>query len=171
VERVFLGLGSNKGDGKKYIKGAFEALGERLEGPVISSLYASAPMYVLDQPAFLNAVVSGLFPGNPYELLSFVQSVEARFGRDRSKERRRGERSLDIDILLFGELQLTDNPRLVIPHEGLLDRKFALLPLLELDPGLQDPRNGKPLYDAFAALGMQGIYYADLGPYNALGRP
>ena len=166
MPRVFLGLGSNKGDGRVIIAGAFRALGERLEHARLSALYSSEPLYVLDQPSFLNAAAVGEFSSGPYELLEFVNDVEARFGRNRSAERRRGERSLDIDILLFGAEAISDPPRLVVPHAGLRERKFALLPLLELDPGVLDPRSGAPLLEAYEALGTQGIYYADLPPYN-----
>lgn len=119
---------------------------------------------MLDQPAFLNAAVAADYDGDPYRLLDFVNEVEARFGRKRESERRRGERTLDIDILLFGGRVVADPPRLEIPHPGLLERKFALLPLLELWPGARDPRTGKHLAEAWSALGEQGIYYADLAP-------
>jgi 2-amino-4-hydroxy-6-hydroxymethyldihydropteridine diphosphokinase len=144
--------------------GAFKALCERLENARLSSLYRTSPLYVVDQPPFLNAAAVGDFSGDPLDLLAFANGIEARFGRDRSTERRRGERSLDIDILLFGDLIVSDAPALVIPHEGLLERKFALLPLLELAPAARDPRSGRPLREAFELLGEQGIYYADAGP-------
>ena len=123
-------------------------------------------MYVADQPVFLNAAATGDFEGTPYELLSFINEVEAFFGRDRTKERKKGERSLDIDILLFGDEVVSDSPALMIPHEGLLERKFALLPLLELAPEARNPSDGKPLSEIFSKLPEQGIYYAELAPYN-----
>ncbi len=123
-------------------------------------------MYVLDQPRYLNAAVTGFFAGTPHELLSFVQEVEAQFGRDRSRERRRGERTLDVDILLFGASVVDEPPSLEIPHPGLRERKFALIPLLELLPEAVDPRDGTSLADLLPGLGTQGIYYADLAPYN-----
>jgi 2-amino-4-hydroxy-6-hydroxymethyldihydropteridine diphosphokinase len=123
-------------------------------------------MYVLDQPRYLNAVMTGFFSGSPHELLSFIHEVEAHFGRDRARERRRGERTLDVDILLFGDSVIDEGPTLEIPHPGLGERKFALLPLLELLPQAVDPRDGKPFADLLPVLGEQGIYYADLAPYN-----
>ncbi len=164
LTRVFLGLGSNRGDGRAILAGAAEALSARLTDCRVSSFYSSAPMYVVDQPEFLNAAVSGEFAGSPYELLSLVNGIERDFGRNRAKERRMGERTLDIDILLFGSLVVADPPALVIPHAGLLERKFALLPLLELDPEAVDPRTGRALARSFAELETQGIYYADLSP-------
>jgi 2-amino-4-hydroxy-6-hydroxymethyldihydropteridine diphosphokinase len=102
----------------------------------------------------------------PYDLLSRIHEVEARFGRDRSRERRRGQRTLDVDILLYGDSVIDEPPALQIPHPGLRERKFALLPLLELWPEAADPRDRSPLADLLAILPPQGIYYADLAPYN-----
>lgn len=164
---VVLGLGSNRGDGEAIFSGAAEALGRVLGESRLSTLYRSKPMYVLDQPSFLNAALAGRFSGTPRELLALTQGVEASFGRDRSRERRKGERTLDIDILLFGSVVLAE-PDLSIPHEGLLERKFALLPLLNLLPDARDPRSGAPLIEAYEALEPQGIYYAGLHPYNGL---
>ncbi|MFA6508015.1 MAG: 2-amino-4-hydroxy-6-hydroxymethyldihydropteridine diphosphokinase [Treponemataceae bacterium] len=170
MPRVSLGLGSNKGlgtvDGRTIIAESALALRERIANMRLSSLYISDPLYVVDQPLFINAAAVGDFEGSAYDLLAFINDIEARFGRDRAIERRRGERSLDIDILLYGDSVIADGSKLTIPHEGLLERKFALLPLLELSPDSIDPRDGKPLADAYAALKSQGIYYADLPPYN-----
>ncbi len=124
-------------------------------------------MYVKDQPTFLNAAVSGLFRGTPAELLALAQETEAAFGRDRSREARRGARTLDVDLLLFGDLVVEEPPGLMIPHPGLTERKFALVPLLELLPEARDPRTGLFLFDSLAGLEPQGIYYADLAPYTS----
>jgi 2-amino-4-hydroxy-6-hydroxymethyldihydropteridine diphosphokinase len=164
---VVLGLGSNRGDGRAIIKGAFALLARRLEAPRLSCLYATSPMYVTDQPPFLNAAVSGVFAGTPRDLLALAQETEAAFGRDRSREVRRGARTLDVDILLFGGLVVEEGPELVIPHPLLAERKFALVPLLELLPEALDPRTGRSLFDSLAVLPPQGIYYADLAPYTS----
>jgi 2-amino-4-hydroxy-6-hydroxymethyldihydropteridine diphosphokinase len=163
---VVLGFGSNRGDGGAIFRAAAERLGARLGSPRLSPFYTSDPMYVVDQPRFLNAALSGRFGGTPRELLALVQETEAAFGRDRSRERPKGERTLDIDILLFGSAVVDEGPVLIIPHPGLAERKFALLPLLALQPDAVHPRTGVPLADSFAALPPQGIYYAELGPYN-----
>ncbi len=163
---VILGLGSNRGEGRVIFKGARQKLAQRMRDLRFSPLYVSEPLYVTDQPAFLNAAVGGYFAGTPYELLEFIHGVEAEFGRNRALERRRGERTLDIDILLFGDTVLSDPPVLEIPHPNLLERKFALLPLLDLVPLARDPRTGLPLERSFHALPDQGIYYADLDVYN-----
>lgn len=164
-ERVFLGLGSNQGDSRAILGAAVAALGEGLEGLRASSLWLSAPRYVLDQPPYLNLVVEARTGLEPLELLAFCSSIEARFGRDRSRERPKGPRSLDIDILLIGE-RLIDSPELQLPHPGMEERKFVLLPLVELDRGLRNPRTGRPFLDSLAALGPQGIYLLSTGDYD-----
>lgn len=163
---VALGLGSNRGDSRAILISAAAKLSARLEGGRLSSLFESDPMYVQDQPRYLNAAFAGRFSGSPHELLDFIHEVEAQFGRDRSRERRRGERTLDIDILLFGALVVNEPPILEIPHPGLRERKFALIPLLELLPEAVDPRSGESFDTILPTLGDQGIYYADLAPYN-----
>jgi 2-amino-4-hydroxy-6-hydroxymethyldihydropteridine diphosphokinase len=163
---VALGLGSNRGDSRAILVSAAAKLLARLAEGRLSTLFESDPMYVQDQPRYLNAAVVGRFSGTPHELLAFIHEVEALFGRDRSRERRRGERTLDIDILLFGSSVIEEPPILEIPHPGLRERKFALLPLLELLPEAGDPRSREPYEALLPTLGEQGIYYADLAPYN-----
>jgi 2-amino-4-hydroxy-6-hydroxymethyldihydropteridine diphosphokinase len=148
------------------IAAAFVRLRAALDAAAVSSLYRTKPLYVADQPDFFNAAVVGLYAGTAFELLAFVNAVEAEFGRDRLHGRRRGERTLDIDILLFGGRVIAEPPRLVVPHPGLLERRFALEPLLELWPDAVDPRDGRPLALAAAALPDQGIYYAGAASYN-----
>ncbi len=163
---VVLGLGSNRGDSDRILIDAAAVLGTILGEARRSSLYRTAPLYVTDQAAFLNAALCGTYDGGPRDLLALIHQVEVRFGRDRSRERRRGERTLDIDILLFADLVVADEPILIIPHPGLLERKFALLPLLELLPEAVDPRSRRPLWENYLALPEQGIYYAGLADYN-----
>jgi 2-amino-4-hydroxy-6-hydroxymethyldihydropteridine diphosphokinase len=89
-------------------------------------------------------------------LLREVQAVEALFGRDRARERRWGERTLDIDILLFGGECIAE-PDLVIPHPRLKERAFALAPLLDLAPDAREPGTGIPYRDMLTALPDQGV--------------
>ena len=129
-----LGLGSNRpynGLSREDVLALAAAeLGRILEGCALSPLYETAPLYVTAQGPFLNAAASGLFRSQgggegraaaaraARSLLLAVQAVEARFGRDRASERRWGERTLDIDILLFGGECIAE-PGLVIPHPRL----------------------------------------------------
>lgn len=132
-------------------------LGACLDGMRSSSIYRTAPRYVLDQADFLNLVVCGESDLSPGELLSRTQAIEARFGRDRSRERSKGPRTLDIDLLLYGEL-IIDTPDLAVPHPGMTERAFVLAPLEELSPGLRHPVSGEPFAAYLAGSGGQGIY-------------
>ncbi len=167
MEKVFLGLGSNEGDSIRILGMAVQALAEGLTSLRVSSVWKSEPRYLVDQPPFYNIVVEGQTSLEPEELLSFTSSVEARFGRDRSKEVPKGPRSLDIDLLLIGARSLrTEN--LTIPHPGMRERKFVLLPLLELDRGLCDPIDGLPFLSALSELAPQGIYLIPRQSYDRL---
>ncbi|MDR0390250.1 MAG: 2-amino-4-hydroxy-6-hydroxymethyldihydropteridine diphosphokinase [Spirochaetaceae bacterium] len=137
-----MGLGSNTGDRRAVLEAALRELSPLFDGFRVASFYETAPLYVLDQGSFLNSAATGFYTGTPEELLALIQAIEQKHGRDRSKERRWGERSLDIDILLFGRRIIHNPPLLEIPHPRLNERAFALVPLLELAPKLQDPRNG-----------------------------
>jgi 2-amino-4-hydroxy-6-hydroxymethyldihydropteridine diphosphokinase len=151
---VVLGLGSNRGDSREILRGAIRALKKNIltnlrEAPV----YETAPWGITDQNWFFNTAVAGLFSGSPGELLEGVQRIEAAFGRDRSRERRWGERTLDIDILLFGDRVVSEAPVLEIPHPRLGERAFALVPLLDLLPMAADPHSGRAYRDLLGALG------------------
>jgi 2-amino-4-hydroxy-6-hydroxymethyldihydropteridine diphosphokinase len=114
-------------------------------------------MYVTDQADFINAAAMGETALSPRELLAAINVIEARFGRNRSRERFKGPRSLDIDILLYDDLVLREAD-LVIPHAALRERQFALEPLLDLDPCLRDPSSGETYAAVLASLPPQGIY-------------
>jgi len=122
-----------------------------------SSVYRTAPRYVVDQDDFLNLVAVGETDLAPAELLARTQAVEAGFGRDRSKERRKGPRTLDVDVLLYGGLVI-DTPELAVPHPGMTERAFVLVPLAELSPELADPRDGLPFARRLGDVADQGIY-------------
>jgi 2-amino-4-hydroxy-6-hydroxymethyldihydropteridine diphosphokinase len=155
-----LGLGSNVGDRRAHLQGALDALGGAgVEVTASSSTYDTDPVgEVLDQPSFLNACLSIRTSHGPLELLDAVKALERELGRDGATARH-GPRSIDIDILLLGEIQLSD-ARLTLPHEQLTSRRFVMVPALELDFETATP-DGTRLADALAALPVQeGVRWA-----------
>ncbi|MGO9309930.1 MAG: 2-amino-4-hydroxy-6-hydroxymethyldihydropteridine diphosphokinase [Spirochaetia bacterium] len=136
----------------------------------LSRIYETRPLYVEDQPLYLNAVGEAWSLLEPHQMLARLQQVEADFGRDRSVEVRRGPRTLDLDILLCSD-RVIETPDLVVPHPLLAERLFVLVPLLELEPDCADPRSGMLFRDARAALekqagGSKGVYLHRAGGYT-----
>jgi len=146
-----LGLGSNVGDRRANLQAAVELLGA--SGVAVlasSSTYDTDPVgEIIDQPTFLNACLRVQTALGPDELLDACKAVERELGRDPGAVRH-GPRPIDVDVLLLGELE-HDSPRLRIPHEQVLARRFVLIPLLELDFELATPA-GERLADALAKL-------------------
>lgn len=136
-----MGLGSNLGDRLANLQRAVDALGAEVGVRVTRSsrVWETEPVGGPEQPDFLNAVVSVETDLDPHGLLAACNRVEAKLGRTR--EVRWGPRSIDIDVLLFGDRTI-DDPDLIVPHPRLSRRAFVLLPLLELvpDPILPDGR-------------------------------
>jgi 2-amino-4-hydroxy-6-hydroxymethyldihydropteridine diphosphokinase len=155
-----LGLGSNVGERRAHLQGAVDALAAA--GVTVlasSSVYDTDPVgEVLDQPSFLNACLRVETELGAFELLDAAKRTEHELGRAEA-EIRHGPRAIDIDILLLGELELSDE-RMRLPHEQLLSRRFVLIPALELDFELSTP-DGARLADALAALPLdEGVRWA-----------
>ncbi|HPS14889.1 MAG TPA: 2-amino-4-hydroxy-6-hydroxymethyldihydropteridine diphosphokinase [Spirochaetales bacterium] len=166
MENVWLGLGSNLGDSIALIGEAFTLLQREITRMEISSLWRSRARYVEDQPDFVNAVVQGWTELEPQELLTCVHEIETALGRDRSKVVAKGPRTLDIDILLYGN-RIIAEPNLVIPHPGMRERKFVLVPLLNLDSGVIDPVSSVSFLQYCSMLPAQGIYPIATADYDA----
>ena len=140
---AYIGLGSNL---HKPVKQLEEALGLLAEIPgtrlvLVSSLYRSAPFGGVEQPDFVNAVASILTRLDPMDLLTEMQHVEARQGRERD-ETRWGPRVLDLDLLVYSGRTI-QGPDLSVPHPGIGERNFVLLPLEEIAPDLDIPGLGR----------------------------
>ena len=131
-QRCFIGLGSNLGDSQSILQQAVVALGQ-LGTIKVSRLYASPPMGPQDQPDYLNAVVELHTNLAPLDLLDELQRIENESGRVRL--RRWGERTLDLDLLFYGNHSI-HTERLTVPHIGIQDRDFVVLPLLDLTQDL-----------------------------------
>lgn len=138
---TYIGLGSNLGDSLQILSEAVHKLAT-LGKVKVSQLYQSPPMGPQDQPNYLNAAVALETDLAPLALLDELQRFEQESGRVRL--RHWGERTLDLDLLIYGE-QHIQNERLTVPHVGVLERDFVLKPLLDLDENLQI--KGQPLKD------------------------
>jgi 2-amino-4-hydroxy-6-hydroxymethyldihydropteridine diphosphokinase len=140
--RVYLGLGANLDAPLQQLQQAVTALSQLPQSQLaaVSSFYGSKPMGPQDQPDYVNAVAA-LDTTLPAEtLLNELQRIELEQGRQR-KDDRWGPRTLDLDILLYGE-EILATPRLTVPHYGMHQREFVLYPLLELAPQLHIPGLG-----------------------------
>jgi 2-amino-4-hydroxy-6-hydroxymethyldihydropteridine diphosphokinase len=152
---AYLSLGSNVGDRETHLARARERLdSDGLRVLRASAMYETEPRDVPDQPWFLNQVVeieSELFPK---QLLERTQKIERALGR--IPTRPKGPRTIDIDILLYGDTILS-TPGLEIPHERLADRRFVLEPLAELAPDLRHPRTGSTVNEMLARVKNQKV--------------
>ena len=144
--RAVIGIGANLGDRLATMREAVRLV-EEVEGLRLvarSHVYETAPVGVVDQPAFLNAAISVLCTLSPVALLESLLGVERALGRTRSSaDVRWGPRAIDLDVLWLEGIVLED-PRLVVPHPRLHERAFALVPMLEIAPGAIDPRSREP---------------------------
>lgn len=152
---VYIGLGSNLGDRASYLSAALEQVGA-LDGVRVaarSGLYETAPMYLTEQPSFINAVAQLEVAGSVEALLLALMQVEAALGRVR--EVINGPRTMDLDVLLAGALRL-ETPTLTLPHPLLHERAFVLAPLMELAPQLVHPTLGETVSQLWARCPDQG---------------
>ncbi len=148
----YLGLGSNIGDRRAHLEAAVAALPDHGVSPLASSsVYETEPVgLVLHQREFFNACLRVGTELGPEALLDACKAVERSLGREPGG-RRHGPRPIDVDLLLLGDLEYASE-RLSLPHREVRSRRFVLVPLLELDPGLTLP-GGERLADALAGLG------------------
>ena len=145
MTRAYVGVGANLGDREATIRAAVAAL----PGVVaISELRETEPVGVVDQPPFLNGAVALDTELDPRALLDVLLAIERELGRERRE--RWGPRTIDLDLLLYGEERI-EEPGLTVPHPRLHERRFALEPLLDLDPELDIPGRGRVI-DLLAGL-------------------
>ena len=138
---AFVGIGSNLGDREAHLARAIELLSaeDDIEVSGVSRIRETAPVGPVDQGPFLNGAVRVETELPPRELLGRLLGIEQRLGRVRHE--RFGPRTIDLDLLLYGK-DVVDEPGLTVPHPRLKERRFALEPLVDLDPGLTIPGVG-----------------------------
>ena len=140
MTRVAVGLGSNLGDREKLLHHARNRLGELGDMVAVSSIYQTEPIGP-DQPDFLNMVIVVDTDLGPADVLAALLGIETDMGRQRAE--RWGPRTIDLDLLLYGD-QTVDQPGITVPHPGMIGRRFVLEPLLEVWPDAELP-DGRPL--------------------------
>ena len=139
---AYVGLGANLGGREETLRRAVELLGEAdgVDVLAVSQLRETEPVGFVDQPRFLNGAVAVVTTRTPRELLDLLLGIERALGRVR--EERWGPRTVDLDLLVYGD-EVVDEPGLCVPHPRLHERRFALEPLAELDPELDIPGLGR----------------------------
>jgi 2-amino-4-hydroxy-6-hydroxymethyldihydropteridine diphosphokinase len=144
VERAYVGLGSNLGDREQTLRAALDELAAdpAVEVVAISTLIDTEPVGLTAQPRFLNGVAAVETELSARELLGLLLELERRFGRVRDGVPPQGPRTLDLDLLLYGDARI-DEPGLRVPHPRLHERDFVLSPLAEVAPGLEVPGRGR----------------------------
>lgn len=146
MHRAFICIGSNIGDRAVNISSAVNLLKEykNISLVKISALYETKPFGVKKQPDFYNCALEIDTDYTPEDLLMILKSVEKKIGRKETFEW--GPREIDLDLVLFGKMRI-NNAKLKIPHPGIYERDFFLVPLLEIDENLIEPNGNKKLKD------------------------
>jgi 2-amino-4-hydroxy-6-hydroxymethyldihydropteridine diphosphokinase len=159
VRAVYIGLGGNLGDPIATLREALARVAQLpgVELDAVSSAYESAPVGLEDQPPFINAAARVLTDAPLAELLAGLLGIERELGRVRTV--RYGPRTCDLDILLAGD-ETVGEPGLAVPHPRLAERRFALAPLVELDPALTLP-GGALVSSLLAAVADQAVRRLD----------
>lgn len=150
MKRIFIGLGSNRGDRYAFLKDALKALGEIPGWTVhsVSSLYETEPYGFKDQPYFLNAVAEVHAAAKPEEALALLKATERLIGR--TPAQRWGPREIDLDLLYVGDA-VCRTPQFTLPHPDLARRRFVLQPLAEIAPEFVDPVSGLTVLELLKA--------------------
>lgn len=147
ADTVFLGLGSNLGNAAQNLAEAIQHIAQLSRVLAQSPVYETAPMYVTDQPSFLNQVIAITPTLDPLSLLHALKEIERVMGRVVSQ--RYGPRLIDLDILFYGQHCLTLED-LSIPHPGIPERLFVLAPMMALAPTFRCPRTHKTIEEMHA---------------------
>ena len=151
---IYLSLGANLGDRLANLRAAVDSLAPGVRVLAESKIYERKAWGVEEQPAFLNMAVKAKTELEPMELLAYLKRLETKLGRTATF--RWGPRLIDIDILLYDDLVL-DRPELTIPHPGLPQRSFVLVPLEEIAADVVHPAIGKTVHALWEAVDRSGV--------------
>lgn len=153
---AFIGIGSNIGDKAKNIKSAIKLINGLPITQVekVSSLYETLPFGDIEQNNFINSVIRISTKFNPHELLAELKNIEQKLGR--IKREKWGPREIDLDILFFNDLIISDEI-ITLPHKGIIYRDFVMTPLLEIEPEKIHPVFGKKIIDLVTELKTKNI--------------
>jgi len=146
---VYLSLGSNIGDREAHLRDALAHLEKQGRIVSVSSFCETEPVEFTDQAWFLNCAAALETSATPEQLMAAILRIEREMGRERIQ--RKGPRTIDIDILLFGDT-IVDSPELTIPHPAMHERRFVLQPLAEIAPELRHPVLKKTIRELLEAL-------------------
>jgi 2-amino-4-hydroxy-6-hydroxymethyldihydropteridine diphosphokinase len=147
--KVYLSLGSNVGDREAHLRDAQARLGAVGRVSAVSSFYETEPVEFTEQPWFLNCAVALETAQTPQPLMTSILNLEEAMGRRRVQKK--GPRTIDIDILLFGDTIL-NSPEITVPHPAMHERRFVLEPLAEIAPNVRHPILNKTILELRDAL-------------------
>lgn len=158
METVYIGLGTNVGDKLENLRAAIELIRGVMNVTCLSSIYQTAPWGYLDQEDFFNMAIEVHTELPPEALLGALKTMESDLGRE--KTFRYGPRSIDMDILIYGDL-VYRSEALSIPHPKMIERAFVLAPLAEIAPNLLHPVMKKTISELYAFIDPTGIKRLD----------
>lgn len=150
MTRVAVALGSNLGDREGYLHSAVAALAPSIHHLRVSTFHDTAPVGVGPQPVFLNAVAVGETSLSARALLDTLLGVERDLGRERPFPG--AARTLDLDLILYGDAVIDEGPSLIVPHPRFRERRFVLEPLSEIAPDWRDPVTGRTVEELLRLL-------------------
>jgi len=154
AHNVFIGIGSNIGERYSNCRSSINQILSdcRADFSALSSFYTTSPVSPVQQEEFLNCVLRIRWHGSPLELLAMLNQIEAAMGRVRDVPQ--GPRVIDLDLLLIDDL-IIETSELTVPHPRLHERKFTLVPILEIEPAAVHPRLRRPLKEFLDEIGKE----------------